>query len=188
MLALLLVLSLFARPALADEPPATSLEGAVSTESSSDGTEETTAASDETTTVPEETTTVPEETTSVPEETTTVPEETTTVPEETTTVPEETTPEETTPEETTAPPDPFPDAPYTVPYRSFPVDTVTAQVKLALTTIKAPLELRTGPAKTYSQLAWVRRGVVLEVIGEENGWYRVSTGYTVMFGQYFHGK
>ncbi len=179
LLALLLLLSLISRPALADEPPATSLEGAVSTESSSDGTEETTAASDETTAASDETTTVPEETTTVPEETTTVPEETTTVPEETTTVPEETTPEETTPEETTAPPDPFPDAPYTVPYRSFPVDTVTAPVKLALTTIKAPLELRTGPAKTYAQLAWVRRGVVLEVKGEENGWYLVSTGYIV---------
>ncbi len=178
LLALLLLLSLLARPAFAEEPPATSLEGAVSTESSSDGTEETTAASDETTAASDDTTTVPEETTTVPEETTTVPEETTTVPEETTTVPEETTPEETTPEETTEA-DPFPDAPYTVPYRSFPVDTVTAPVKLALTTIKAPLELRTGPAKTYSQLAWVRRGVVLEVIGEENGWYRVSTGYTV---------
>ncbi len=183
MLALLLVLSLFARPALADEPPVTSLEGAVSTEASSAGetssaaetTEEPSepSGSSEESSTPEETTpaeTTPAETT--PEETT--PEETT--PEETT--PEETTPEETTPEETTEA-DPFPDAPYTVPYRSFPVDTVTAPVKLALTTIKAPLELRMGPAKTYAQLAWVRRGVVLEVKGEENGWFLVSTGYTV---------
>ncbi len=178
LLALLLLLSLISRPALADEPPATSLEGAVSTEASSAG--ETSSAA-ETTEAPTEELTEPSgssaEESSTPEETTpeeTTPEETT--PEETT--PEETTPEETTPEETTEA-DPFPDAPYTVPYRSFPVDTVTASVKLALTTIKAPLELRTGPAKTYSQLAWVRRGVVLEVIGEENGWYRVSTGYTV---------
>ena len=178
MLALLLVLSLFARPALADEPPVTSLEGAVSTEASSAG--ETSSAA-ETTEAPTEELTEPSgssaEESSTPEETT--PEETTseeTTPEETT--PEETTPEETTPEETTEA-DPFPDAPYTVPYRSFPVDTVTASVKLALTTIKAPLELRTGPAKTYAQLAWVRRGVVLEVKGEENGWYLVSTGYTV---------
>ena len=150
-LALLLVLSLFARPALADEPPVTSLEGAVSTEASSAGEEETSTAA--------ETTEEPSEPSGSSAE-------------------ESSTPEETTPEETTEA-DPFPDAPYTVPYRSFPVDTVTASVKLALTTIKAPLELRTGPAKTYSQLAWVRRGVVLEVIGEENGWYRVSTGYTV---------
>ncbi len=178
LLALLLLLSLISRPALADEPPATSLEGAVSTEASF--AEETSSAA-ETTEAPTEELTEPSgssaEESSTPEETTpeeTTPEETT--PEETT--PEETTPEETTPEETTEA-DPFPDAPYTVPYRSFPVDTVTAPVKLALTTIKAPLELRTGPAKTYSQLAWVRRGVVLEVIGEENGWYRVSTGYTV---------
>ena len=172
MLALLLLLSLLARPALADEPPETSLEGNVSTEAS--GSEAETSSAAETTagdTTAAETT--PADTTSEA----TTPEETTaaeTTPEETT--PAETTPEETTPAETTEA-DPFPDAPYTIPYRSFPVDSLNAPVKLALPTTKGALELRTGPAKTYTQLAWVRRGVVLEVIGEENGWYRVSTGY-----------
>ena len=167
MLALLLLLSLLARPAMADEPPETSLEGNVSTEASGSEAEMSTEADTtaENTTAAE---TTPEAAT--PAETT--PAETT--PAETT--PAESTPEETTPAETTEA-DPFPDAPYTIPYRSFPVDTVSAPVKLALTTIKKPLELRTGPAKTYTQLAWVRRGVVLEVIGEENGWFRVSTGY-----------
>ena len=175
-LAFLLLLSVIVRPAFAEAPPAeSSLEGAVSTEESS---EETTSAE----TTPAETTaaeTTPGDTT--PAETTaadTTPEETTsgeTTPEETT--PEPTTPEETTPEETTEPPVVVPDTPHTIPYRSFPVESISSPVTLALTTIKSALQLRSGPAKTYDQLAWVRRGVVLEVIGEENGWYRVSTGY-----------
>ena len=158
-LAFLLLLSLITRPALADEPPATSLEGAVSTEASPGSGETSTEADAGETDTAEESAASSESS-------------------------EETTPEETTKE-------PFADAPYIVPYRSFPVDTLTAPVKLALTTIVSPLELRTGPAKTYPQLAWVRRGVVLEVTGEENGWFRVSTGYSVEDGEivgYVSGK
>lgn len=179
-LALLLLLSLISCPVLADEPPETSLEGAVSTEASSESSETTEADTTEsgTDTTEAESTEEPTEPSGSAEETT--PEETTpeTTPEETT--PEETTPEETTPEETTEEPWVIPSTPYTIPYRSFPAESINAPVKLAMTTtVKSSLELRTGPAKTYPQLAWVRRGVVLEVIGEKNGWYRVSTGYVV---------
>ena len=188
MLAFLLLLSLLARPVYADDPPESSLEGSVATEASSGSEEETTTQADTTESETESSSESSEEPTQPPEtssEAPTTEEPTTEAPTEPTT--EETTTEEPTTEEPTTEPtteetteaDPFPDAPYTIPYRSFPVESVTKPVKLALTTINSALQLRTGPAKTYDQLAWVRRGVVLEVIGEENGWFLVSTGYSV---------
>lgn len=171
MLALLLLLCLIARPARADEPPETSLEGAVSTEES---------GSSEETTVPETTEEETETSEAETSEEPTQPSETTeeeTTPEETT--PEETTPEETTPEETTEPPIIVPTTPYSIPFRSYPVETMSAPVKLALLSGASTLNLRAAPNKNSEIVATVRRGVVLEVIRTENGWHRVGTGYVV---------
>ncbi len=94
---------------------------------------------------------------------------------------EEPTTEETTTEEPTEPTteEPAPAGPYSIPYRSYPVESMSASVTLCVLQGASVLNLRTGPDKTYDVIATVRRGVVLEVIGDENGWHKVSTGYYV---------
>lgn len=72
-----------------------------------------------------------------------------------------------------------PAVPYSIPYRSFPVEGLKEAVTLCVLQNASALNLRTAPDKTSSIIATVRRGVVLEVLGQENGWYKVATGYFV---------
>ena len=88
----------------------------------------------------------------------------------------EETSEESTEEPTEAP---EPAGPYSIPYRSYPVESLKSQVTLCVLQGASVLNLRNAPNKSGEILATVRRGVVLEVLGEEDGWYKVATGLVV---------
>ncbi|MBQ6197549.1 MAG: SH3 domain-containing protein [Lachnospiraceae bacterium] len=72
-----------------------------------------------------------------------------------------------------------PAEPYTIPYRNYPVESLKESVTLGLIRNASVMNLRTGPDKSYAVIGTVRYGVVLEVLGEKNGWYQVATGYFV---------
>ena len=89
----------------------------------------------------------------------------------------DTSEESTSTEESTQAPEPS--GPYSIPYRSYPVESLKSQVTLCVLQGASVLNLRNAPNKSGEILATVRRGVVLEVLGEEDGWYKVATGLVV---------